>query len=53
MTRPPRISPNVTQNRVEVSIAPPQRATKRTSPSCGNVARKWASSVANVAGRWS
>ena len=45
VTRPPIVWPNVTVNRVVVSIAPPQRYGNRSPSSCGNVAAKCAASV--------
>ena len=45
--------PQNTQKRLHVSIAPPQMWLKRTPSSWGNVAKKWALSLAHVAGRLS
>ena len=45
--------PQNTQNRVHVSIAPPQMWLKRTPSSCGNVSKKCRLSVAHVSGRLS
>ena len=50
---PPIAVPQNTQNRVHVSITPPQMWLKRTSSSCGKVSKKWRLSVAHVAGRLS
>ena len=43
--------PKNTENRVLVSIAPPQVWVNLTSSSCGNVSKKWPDNFAHVSGR--
>ena len=45
--------PQNTQNRLQVSMTPPQMWLKRTPSSCGNVWKKCWLSLAHVAGRLS